>query len=334
MKPTLSILIPTYNRARETARALQSILSQADPDIASKIEILVSDNASSGETDLAMAPFRSRIKYFKQPVNIGAERNFAFLLDNSTGIYRWIFGSDDVLLKGALAPIVSILEKHPGLGLLHLKAIGSLEPSLQESAMIGPLRIESGSARIIEDASYRIAFITSNIFNSDLLPDEYSTTDGIGSCLMQIYPYLYAAQAAPVNAVLGGRLICAQALNYSGGYQQLQVFGPNLWKIFDYFTSIGFPAKLLSRVGSRMCVEYYPSYIVCRKTGRTSTLLPDRNAFGGLYSLYKGNPWFWLACVPAFLFGKPALAYTRCLTRFYRAYRYFCLSLVRLLSMQ
>ena len=328
MRPLLSILIPTYNRASATARALQSIVSQFDPDIASKVEILVSDNASSDETDLALAPFISRIKYFRQPVNIGAERNFAVLIDNSSAKYKWIFGSDDLLLRGALAPIVSVLERYPSLGLLHLKSIGSLAPSLHESAVIGSLRIDCSSARIVEDVSYLISFITANIFNSDFLPNEYSTSDGMGSFLMQIYPYLHAVQAAPFSAILDGRIICAQALNYSGGYQQLQVFGPNLWKIFEYFISIGFPSKSFSSVGSRMCVEYYPSYIVSRKTGKTSTLMPDQNAFRALYSLYKYNPWFWLACVPTFLVGKPGLVCARILSKFYRAYRLVCVSIV------
>ena len=321
MRPLLSILIPTYNRAKETARALQSIVSQIDPAIASKVEILVSDNASSDQTDLAVAPFISNIKYFKQPINIGAESNFSFLLDNSIGTYKWIFGSDDLLLRGALASIVSVLESGLNIGLLHIRGTGSINPLLNEQAVIRSAKFYVNQFKFVEDISFLMTFITANIFNSELLPRCYRTEQGIGTSLMQLYPYLYTILSSRVNAVLPGRLYVSQADNFSGGFIQLQVFGPNMWEIFRFFSVRGLPLSSFNVVGSHMCVQYYPHYIAYRKTGRHATLVPGEKDFSILFSIYKFNIWFWLASAPIFILGPKGLFISRAVSLLYKAYR-------------
>ncbi len=170
MKPLLSILIPTYNRSIETSRALRSILSQLDGELAEKVRVIVSDNASSDDTQTALRSFGENITYIRQEQNIGADANFAYLLENSSSKYKWIFGSDDLLLKGALSSIVSVLETYPDIGLLHIKGMSSLEPSLDDRAVVKRLRLQSNKSHFIEDVSVMIAFITANIFNSELLP--------------------------------------------------------------------------------------------------------------------------------------------------------------------
>lgn len=153
MKPLLSILVPTYNRSSETARALRSILCQLDGVLAAKVHLIVSDNASSDNTDTVLRSFGDRITYIRQEQNIGAEANFAYLIDNSSSKYKWIFGSDDLLLKGALSSIVSVLESYPGIGLLHIKGMSSLEPSLDDQAVVRRLRLQPNKSRFIEDIS-------------------------------------------------------------------------------------------------------------------------------------------------------------------------------------
>jgi abequosyltransferase len=45
-KPILSICIPTYNRAKILDETLNSVFSQGNENILSKIEVIISDNDS------------------------------------------------------------------------------------------------------------------------------------------------------------------------------------------------------------------------------------------------------------------------------------------------
>src|SRR6266404_619139 len=79
-KPMVSVGIPTFNRPVGLRRTLEFICGQTY----TNIEILVSDNASPGsETESVAREFSAqdkRIKYFRQPTNIGAIANFRFVL--------------------------------------------------------------------------------------------------------------------------------------------------------------------------------------------------------------------------------------------------------------
>jgi glycosyltransferase involved in cell wall biosynthesis len=92
--PLVSVGIPTFNRPEGLRRTLQLICSQTY----GKLEILVSDNASPGsETEQvvrALAAADERIKYFRQPQNIGAIANFRFVLAEASGDY-FMWAADD-----------------------------------------------------------------------------------------------------------------------------------------------------------------------------------------------------------------------------------------------
>jgi len=316
----LSILIPTYNRKTQLCRALSSIVSQIDGNLASKVQVIVSDNNSTDGTLNDLNAFAEQITIYSQVENIGAERNYAFLMANSSARFKWIFGSDDVLLDGALPIIVSTLELYPNLGLLHLQGVGRPTPSVNLSLINKGLLLELDPGRFVVRVSYMITFLTANIFNSDLLPSEYSTADGIGTQLMQLYPYLYAIRTSSCNGVLRGRFYSAQTCNLLFGYRQLEVFGPNLLKIFSFFISFGFPQDCFAAVASRMCVSYYPHCIAALSKTNPSRTSFDQKAFSLLYTPYKTNIWFWLSCAPVFVFGPIALLYTRALSKVYSVY--------------
>ncbi|MEH2591195.1 glycosyltransferase family 2 protein [Bradyrhizobium sp. AZCC 1721] len=93
-RPLVSIGIPTFNRPAGLRRTLQLICGQTY----SNLEILVSDNASPGsETERAVQEFSevdARIKYFRQPANIGPIANFRFVLANASGEY-FMWAADD-----------------------------------------------------------------------------------------------------------------------------------------------------------------------------------------------------------------------------------------------
>ncbi len=92
MKPLISVVIPTYNRAHDIERALKSVRAQSY----TNWEALVVDNHSSDDTDDVVNGFNDpRIRLFKIHNNgvIGVSRNWG--LKHALGEYIAFLDSDD-----------------------------------------------------------------------------------------------------------------------------------------------------------------------------------------------------------------------------------------------
>jgi glycosyltransferase involved in cell wall biosynthesis len=86
--------VPTYNGARTMRRALDSLLAQTFTDF----EVLLSDNASTDGTEAVGREYAARdprVRYLRQPVNLGAVRNFLYVLEHTRGPYYSWLACDD-----------------------------------------------------------------------------------------------------------------------------------------------------------------------------------------------------------------------------------------------
>jgi len=94
-KPFFSIVIPTYNRARDLKCAITAILQQSFHDF----EIIVSDNNSKDKTQWVMSEFMDpRIRYFRNTRNLGWIPNLQRAINYSKGTYVLLHGDDDFML--------------------------------------------------------------------------------------------------------------------------------------------------------------------------------------------------------------------------------------------
>jgi len=105
----VSVIIPTYNRARKVVRAVSSVLSQTFTDH----EIIVVDDASTDETGDSLAQFRDSIKFISHPANRGvsAARNSGINLSRSPLVA--FLDSDDHWLPEKLAVQVKFFKENP-----------------------------------------------------------------------------------------------------------------------------------------------------------------------------------------------------------------------------
>jgi glycosyltransferase involved in cell wall biosynthesis len=94
-RPLVTIAIPTYNRAAfSLAQALRCALAQTYPEL----EILVSDNCSTDDTEHLVRSFDDRrIRYVRQAENIGANNNFNYCINEARGVYFLLFHDDDMI---------------------------------------------------------------------------------------------------------------------------------------------------------------------------------------------------------------------------------------------
>jgi len=105
-----SVLLPTRNGGRFLANCMSSILEQPYHDM----ELVVSDNANTDETQAVIASFArdSRLKVMRLDKPVSATDNWNHALHASSGDYILMMGDDDYLLPGYFHRVEEILEKY------------------------------------------------------------------------------------------------------------------------------------------------------------------------------------------------------------------------------
>jgi len=95
--PTVSVILPTFNRVAYIAESIQSILTQT---VAAK-ELVVVDDGSTDDTAGVVAQFGDRVTYVRQD-NAGKLTAIATGLDRVSGDLVWIMDDDDLAAPDAL----------------------------------------------------------------------------------------------------------------------------------------------------------------------------------------------------------------------------------------
>lgn len=106
--PLVSIGLPVYNGENYVREAIDSLLAQTLSDF----ELLISDNASTDGTRRiceAYARVDNRVRYLRQNENIGAGRNFEYVLDHARGQYFMWAAHDDAWAANWLEVLVKAI---------------------------------------------------------------------------------------------------------------------------------------------------------------------------------------------------------------------------------
>jgi glycosyltransferase involved in cell wall biosynthesis len=104
--------MPVYNGEQAIGRSLDAVLAQTFVDF----ELIVSDNASTDETETICREYASRdprIVYVRQPVNIGAAGNFKHVLAQARGEFFMWWASDDTRSDDFIELNTRFLEERP-----------------------------------------------------------------------------------------------------------------------------------------------------------------------------------------------------------------------------
>jgi len=95
--PTVSVIVPTFNRSKLVVNAIQSVLCQTYQDY----EIIVVDDGSTDDTEEALRPYMDRIRYVYQE-NLGASAAQNKGVQLARGKWISILASDDLWLPTKL----------------------------------------------------------------------------------------------------------------------------------------------------------------------------------------------------------------------------------------
>lgn len=107
--PTLSIALPVYNGERYLEMAIESILAQSFDDF----ELIITDNASTDGTEAICRSFAARdarIRYERNPANIGINKNFDLGLTLARGRYFKWAAHDDIVAPDFAGRCVELLD--------------------------------------------------------------------------------------------------------------------------------------------------------------------------------------------------------------------------------
>lgn len=130
-KYLLTVAIPTYNGEATISNMLDRLLPQCD----SRVQVLISDNASKDQTESVIQKYLEKypfIKYVRNEKNIGPDSNFLQCMELAEGKYTWLLSDDDILMEGKLEIILEFLSCDEEISLVYLNAKGFHERYIDE----------------------------------------------------------------------------------------------------------------------------------------------------------------------------------------------------------
>jgi glycosyltransferase involved in cell wall biosynthesis len=110
-EPRVTIGLPVYNGIRFLDQAIDAILGQTFREF----ELIISDNASTdGTPELchSYAQKDPRIRYYRQDENVGAAKNYNFLVELARGEYFKWAAHDDICAPPYLEKCVEVLDEN------------------------------------------------------------------------------------------------------------------------------------------------------------------------------------------------------------------------------
>jgi glycosyltransferase involved in cell wall biosynthesis len=116
--PTLSVGLPVFNGENYLAESIEALLGQTYEDF----ELIVSDNASTDGTEAICLRYEkrdSRVRYIRQPHNIGLTPNHNLVVELARGeLFKWA-SHDDLYARDLLKRCVEALDEFPDVVLAH-----------------------------------------------------------------------------------------------------------------------------------------------------------------------------------------------------------------------
>lgn len=116
--PRLTIGLPVFNGEDLVAESIEALLGQTYEDF----ELLISDNASTDATpDICRSYLKqdSRIRYVRQPYNIGLRNNENFLMSEARTELFKLAAHDDLYARDLIKRCVAALDKRPDVVVAH-----------------------------------------------------------------------------------------------------------------------------------------------------------------------------------------------------------------------
>lgn len=307
-KPLLTIAIPTYNRAQFLNKALESINDQLS-DYRDQIEIIVSDNCSTDNTAQIVDSYLNKglaIRYIFNAVNGGGDFNIKQCFIEASGKFVIVFGDDDFFLQGAIAKIITILEREQNAGIIYLKGLTyNADLTVKEDSTGSNIyTVYRYTNDFIKRVNYNITFISGNIINKDFFDQNTNFKDFESTYLIQLSWMLSVLINAPYNIVIEEYMLGVGSVENTGGYKLYKVFSENFNMIMNTFKAKGYKQQYIDIVNKKLIAFFFPVFLVQNdkaKKENFETESPNHI----LRNQFKGYLLFWTMICPIIVLPKP-----------------------------
>ncbi len=143
--PRLSIGLPVYNGENYLTESLDALLGQSY----ANFELILSDNASTDSTADICRHYEaqdSRIRYFRQPRNLGLAGNQNFVVEQARGELFKLASHDDLYARDLIRECIAALDKHRHVVLAHswtamIDSTGSVTKAIEYPLVTASLRV-------------------------------------------------------------------------------------------------------------------------------------------------------------------------------------------------
>ena len=286
-KALLSLCIPTYNHAQKLRKSLERIVGLSVFQDTNEIEIVISDNASSDETQEVAKTFvdawPGRIKYHRNDVNV-FDANFESALLHASGSFRKLINDTLLLrehgLRGILEAVKNNLKEKPLLFFMNGNGSGE------------DVGVECRSFdEMLEQISFFITWIGGfGIWEEQLfsLPD-FSRRSNLQ--LVQVDAFCRLFKKRSFAKVYNFAFAESLPRPRKGGYLLTEVFGKNYLLILQDFIGCGMLSERMYRTEQRRVLEkMLLPYILKHKSGFSS-----KGYVKFLFPLYLRSWRYWVS---------------------------------------
>ena len=301
--PSLSICIPTYNQPIAVRRLLEGLVSQ----YSSKIEIIIRDDSSNDETRNVVQEFQNvmPVRYFHGERE-GLDLAIIFLTEQAHGDFVWWMG-DDILLPGGINEVLSIIGKYPELSFLWVNSTNIFNAS-QFAVQDLHSRFYRDKNDVLNIDIGLLGFITATIFKRDAaIPSLTAARLHVGSAFVCMYIVLYVISQGGRCYFLGKP--CFASYPKLPGevrwYDQVQVFGINLFKIVNKFAG-DFNKRVIRQAIAKNLRMVLKAMVVERAMGFKTGFAATNSKLLPLARTYWNYPEFYIF-LPLILMPTPVL---------------------------
>ena len=283
-KPVLSICIPTYNRSSYLEDTLSVFTQEKIFLETDDIEIVISDNCSTDETENVchkfIKKFPSKITYFKQKENI-RDKNFAAVLNMAKGNFAKLNHDHVFFSKGELEKFINFLKENKTDDIILL--------SNGSNRLSGIYKCNNFND-VLDKISYNITWIGAYCFRVSPFkklkePDRYSHLN-----FSQIDMLSRLMKNGSSATIYADKVMDGISINGKGGYSVPLVFGHNYMKIIDeIFLDNRINLDVYKKHKKTLLIKHINKFCFNQK----DTTCLRTNYFRYLLPIYGKNAYFW-----------------------------------------
>jgi glycosyltransferase involved in cell wall biosynthesis len=278
--PRLTIGLPVYNGEKYVSESIEALLGQSFADF----ELIISDNASTDSTGDICRRYEqqdSRVRYLRQPRNIGLSPNHNFVAEQARGeLFKWA-SYDDLYARDLLERCIDALDKYPEIVLAHCwtakiddsgAAIEAVNYSLNTACARTPERFRSLLFDDGGDDDYGV--IRTEVLRRTAMQGSYHHADrtivaelGLHGPFYQVPDWLYFRREHPgQNGVVSTRRRCVNMDPRRANrlrHPAVRLYGEYVWAYISAIRRAPLPAA-----ERRECYRHLARWFASRGGGR------------------------------------------------------------------